>query len=70
MADHITASRKLAAGKTRSYILAEKDSDPAVRVLLEKMGRGSCAAVPVHVADRLWGVVRHHRSWRATVRRA
>ncbi|CAN5922394.1 hypothetical protein BH23ACT10_BH23ACT10_11490 [soil metagenome] len=55
MADHITASRKLAAGKTRSYILAEKDSDPAVRVLLEKMGRGSCAAVPVHVADRLWG---------------
>ncbi|MBW3603687.1 MAG: EAL domain-containing protein [Actinobacteria bacterium] len=55
MAEYVTASRMLAAGLPRLERLSDADGDPAVHARLAERGRGSCVAVPVYTADRLWG---------------
>jgi diguanylate cyclase (GGDEF)-like protein len=53
--DFPVVARMMRSGIPHLQRVDDPSSDPAERELLTALGKGSCAAVPLMVGDRLWG---------------
>ena len=55
LADFPVATRLFTAGLPLIQNVDDDTGDPTEQLLLREFGKGSCAAVPITVDDRLWG---------------